>query len=169
MSHAIRAASHADVDAMAEVWVLADGKRRADIGLPASTTIEEARRLVVDRMSRRGCLPIVARDGDYIVGMAIGMPAREDDGAGTAEIPGLLHVSLVSVVPTAWGRRIGPRMLTTLLDDARTAGYRAAQLWAHESNQRAITLYERLGFARSGRTKVDMHGETIAHWHREVS
>jgi ribosomal protein S18 acetylase RimI-like enzyme len=168
MSHAIRAASHADIDAMAEVWVLADGKRRADIGLPATATVEQARHLVIDRLSRGGSIPVVARDGDQVVAMAIGLPARENDGAGPEVIPGLLHVSLVAVVPTAWGRRLAARVLTTLLDDARTAGYTAAQLWTHESNARAIAVYERLGFARTSRTKVDIHGEIIAHWHRTL-
>ena len=57
MSHAIRAASQADVDAMAEVWVLADGQRRADIGLPATATVEQARHLVVDRLGAREAFP----------------------------------------------------------------------------------------------------------------
>ena len=168
MSHAIRAASHADVDAMAEVWVLADGQRRADIGLPATATIEQARHLVIDRLGRAGSIPVVARDGDQVVAMAIGLPARENDGAGSEVIPGLLHVSLVAVVPKAWGRRLAGRVLTTLLDDARTAGYTAAQLWTHESNVRAIAVYERLGFSRTSRTKVDIHGEIIAPWHRAL-
>ena len=170
MSHlAIHAASPTDVDAMAEVWVLADGKRRADIGLSATTTIEQARNLVVDRLARPGSLPVVARDRDQVVGMAIGVQARTDDGAGPGAIPGLLHVSLVAVVPTAWGRRLASRMLMTLLDDARLVGFTSAQLWTHESNARAIALYERLGFARSGRTKLDIHGEVSAQWHRTLS
>jgi ribosomal protein S18 acetylase RimI-like enzyme len=169
MSHAIRAASHADVDAMAEVWALADGKRRADIGLPATVTVEQARHFVADRLGRAGNIPIVARDGSQVVATAIGLPARENDGAGPEIIPGLLHVSLVAVVPTAWGRRLASRVLTTLLDDARLAGYTAAQLWAHESNARAIAVYERLGFTRTSRTKVDIHGEIIAHWQRTLA
>lgn len=169
MSHAIRAASHADVDAMAEVWALADGKRRTDIGLSATVTVEQARHLVVDRLGRAGSIPVVARDGDQVVAMAIGLPAREHDGAGREIIPGLLHVTLVSVVPSAWGRRLAARVLTTLLDDARLAGYTAAQLWAHESNTRAIAVYERLGFTRTSRTKVDIRGEVIAQWHRALT
>ena len=35
------------------------------------------------------------------------------------------------------------RMLTALLDGARHAGFIDAQLWTHESNARAIALYER--------------------------
>jgi ribosomal protein S18 acetylase RimI-like enzyme len=169
MSHAIRAASHADVDAMAEVWALADGKRRTDIGLSATVTVEQARHLVVDRLGRAGSIPVVARDGDQVVAMAIGLPAREHDGAGRAVIPRLLHVTLVSVVPSAWGRRLAARVLTSLLDDARLAGYTAAQVWAHESNTRAIAVYERLGFTRTSRTKVDIRGEIIAQWHRTLT
>jgi ribosomal protein S18 acetylase RimI-like enzyme len=154
---------------MAEVWVLADGKRRADIGLPATTSIEQARHLVVDRLSRAESFPVVARDGDQVVAMAIGVQARVNDGAGPDPIPGLLHVSLVAVVPTAWGRRLALRVLMTLLDDARLAGFTAAQAWTHESNARAIALYERLGFGRTGRTKIDLHGEAIAQWHRTLT
>jgi ribosomal protein S18 acetylase RimI-like enzyme len=43
-----------------------------------------------------------------------------------------------------------------------------AQLWTHETNRRAQRLYERLGWAASGRTKIDDYGEPIRHYMREL-
>ena len=39
-----------------------------------------------------------------------------------------------------------------------------AQLWTHAGNERAQRLYERRGFGRSGREKLDDAGETIVHY-----
>lgn len=170
MTLRVRPATDADVDAMAEVWVLANRLRRSDAGLPPAETLDGARDQVAARLSRSNgrTRALVSCDGAHVMGMCMGVPAVEHDGAGPDLVPGLLHVCLLAVMPEAWGRRLGARMLTTLLDDARSGGYTDAQLWTQQSNGRAIAIYTRLGFTRSGRNKQDDHGESIAHWTRSL-
>jgi ribosomal protein S18 acetylase RimI-like enzyme len=168
MSLEVRRAGDTDLDPMAEVLVLSDNERRREAGLTPTSTLLQARDVVASRMSSLGGRALVGCDGSHVMGMIMGLPAREDDGAGVAFVPGLLHVCTLAVMPESWGRRLGARMLTVLLDGAQHAGFVHAQLWTHESNARAIALYERLGFERSGRTKRDEDGERIAHWSRSL-
>lgn len=148
--------------------MLSENERRRDAGLAPTSTLDHAREVIVGRMSALGGRGLVGCDGSHVMGMITGMPARENDGAGPSIVPGRLHVSLLAVMPEAWGRRLGSRLLTVLLDGARHAGFIDAQLWTHESNGRAIALYERMGFTRTGRTKIDESGELIAHWSRSL-
>lgn len=168
MSLRLRRAGEGDLDPMAEVLVLSENERRRDVGLPPVSTLEYAREVVAGRLTTLGGRGLVACDGSHVMGMIMGLPARENDGAGPSLVPGRLHVSLLAVMPAAWGRRLGSRMMTVLLDGARHAGFIDAQLWTHESNGRAIALYERLGFARTGRMKIDDHDELIVHWSRSL-
>lgn len=168
MSLRVRRAGEGDLEPMAEVLVLSENERRREAGLEPISTLEQARDVVAGRLTALGGRGLVGCDGSHVMGMITGVPARQHDGAGPSIVPGRLHVSLLAVVPEAWGRRLGSRLLTVLLDGARQAGFIDAQLWTHESNERAIALYERLGFARSGRTKLDEHGELIAHWSRTL-
>lgn len=171
MNSVVRLATGADLPAMATVWVRANDRRRAEAGLapiypsPGSAT----RDLVTARMGLPGSIGVVARVDGNVVGMAIAVPARENDGAGPNGVPGLIHISMVAVDPRSWGRRLAARVVTVLLDESRQAGFTDAQLWTQVSNTRATALYGRLGFTRSGRTKVDDYGETIAHWTRSVA
>lgn len=171
MTTAVRSATAADLPAMAEVWVLANDRRRAEAGLPPvyPSPGSATRDLIAARMGLPGSLGVVATADGRVVGMATAVQALENDGAGPADIAGLLHVSMVAVEPQSWGRRSAVRLVTLLLDEARQSGFTTVQLWTQVSNVRAITLYSRLGFSRTGRTKVDGYGETIAHWTRSLT
>lgn len=103
--------------------------------------------------------PSGARVG--VVGVAVGMPALADDGAGPP-IAGHCHVSAVFVRPEWWGRRVGGRLIDAVLAEAAARGYRTAQLWTQVDNERALRLYASRGFVRSGRAKT-VDGEPIVH------
>lgn len=105
----------------------------------------------------------VATTGHDVVGTALGSQALDGDGDGPP-LPGLCHVSAVSVRPDRWGRGVGTRLVRHLMGEARARGYSAFQLWTHADNERAQRLYERLGFVRSGREKVDDFEERIVHY-----
>ena len=83
-------------------------------------------------------------------------------------MPGLAHLSMVAVRPDRWGRGLGAVVLSAVRRSARTRGFTHIQLWTHETNRRGQRLYERLGWAASGRTKIDDPGEAIRHYVREV-
>jgi ribosomal protein S18 acetylase RimI-like enzyme len=101
---------------------------------------------------------------EALLGTALGVQGRADDGAGPP-IAGLLHISMVSVAPDLWGRHIGRRLIESLLAEAARRDYDRAQLWTHADNLRANRLYRVMGFRRSGRVRIDDWGELIVHYH----
>lgn len=49
-----------------------------------------------------------------------------------------------------WGKGIGTRMMTAVLEQAKAAGYEQAELTVVADNHTAVALYEKLGFERCG-------------------
>ncbi len=108
-----------------------------------------------------------AQPPGVVVGTILGVPGLDRDGAGPP-VPGLLHISLLSVAPDRWGQRIGRMLVDQVLARASTRGYEQAQLWTHADNLRANRLYKSMGFRRSGRVKIDDWGELLVHYRRAV-
>jgi len=102
-----------------------------------------------------------------VVGTILGMQGLDQDGAGPP-VPGLLHISLLSVAPDHWGQRIGRLLVDQVLDRAWARGFEQAQLWTHADNLRANRLYKSMGFRRSGRVRIDDWGELLVHYRRAV-
>ena len=103
---------------------------------------------------------IVADADSPVVGMAVGMQGRTQEGAGQP-IEGLCHVSMIFVAPQCWGEGVGGRLVDATLDEARSRGYSRVQLWTQNDNPRAQRLYEGRGFTRTGRQKKD---EDLGEW-----
>jgi ribosomal protein S18 acetylase RimI-like enzyme len=159
---AIRAAEPEDVEPAIAVWRAANTARRGGCPVPAE---QEAR--VRGIVAKRDGFLLVAADAGAVVAMGLGLQGLADDGAGPP-IPGLCHVAMVFVAPDRWGRGVGGQIVDALLAAARARGYRRAQLWTHADNVRAQRLYERRGFAPSGRRKADDLGEEIVHYERAL-
>jgi ribosomal protein S18 acetylase RimI-like enzyme len=158
----VRPGTEADVAPAVAVWQAANTARRGGRPAPA-----EHERRVRGHASKPDAFLLVADDGGRVVGMALGMQGLADDGAGPP-VPGLCHLAMVFVAPDRWGEGIGGRVVDRVLAEARSRGYRHAQLWTHADNARAQRLYERRGFRRSGRAKDDDFGEPIVHYHRRL-
>jgi GNAT superfamily N-acetyltransferase len=140
-----------------DAWLQANAARRG------SDVVKVREAEVRSRLAGPESWVVVAEEAGELVGMACGLPAREDDGAGDV-IPGRYHLSMVFVVPDRWGQGIGGRLVDAALEHARAEGNRLLQLWTHEDNDRAQRLYLGRGFAREGRTKIDDLGEPIGLW-----
>ena len=157
---------------VARLWTAANTARQAEVGLPlgpvAGAGVAEAEQQVYLRLADpAGFALLVEEDGDPVA-MALVLQALAQDGAGRDPLPGLAHVSMIAVRPDRWGRGLGAVVLDLAQLTARKRGFTRAQLWTHETNRRAQRLYERLGWAASGRTKIDDHGERIRHYVREL-
>lgn len=165
MTALVRFGEPDDWDAAVEVWRLADEARNG----------RELTDAQVARTRALGSVPasffVVAADDDgsdgSIVGVSLGMLAREDDGAGPP-IPGLLHVAMVYVRPDRWGEGIGAALVDRILDEGWARELSDAQLWTAADNDRAQALYERLGWTRSGREKHNDDGVPIVHYVRAL-
>lgn len=159
-----RAATLADAGRIAVLWRDANAARRS---LP-SADLAETERQVLARLNERGSFAVLAEEHGAVLAMAIALPARALDGASPEVVPGLVHVSMVAVRADRWGEGLGAVVLESVQTTARERGFVRGQLWTHETNLRGHGLYERLGWARSGRTKVDDDGEPIRHYVREL-
>lgn len=86
---------------------------------------------------------IVALYGDLVVGN--GVIERE-------KIPRYNHRATLSitVLREYWGRGIGTEIMSRLLSFSREAGIRTVSLEVRADNERAVSLYEKFGFAVVG-------------------
>jgi ribosomal protein S18 acetylase RimI-like enzyme len=186
---AVREAVAQDVEAAVRLWTLSHVVRRNGRPLPEAHVA-----LVHQRMAAPGALLLLARcpaDGDpgtadgcpgirvdpagsdaahrpsAVVGTILGVQGRGQDGAGPP-VPGLLHISQLSVAPDRWGQHIGRQLVEEVLVRASARGFQQAQLWTHADNLRANRLYKSLGFRRSGRVRIDDWGELLVHYRRSV-
>ena len=91
---------------------------------------------------REGFVCRVLEQGGMILGY--GIVTLEKDRA---------HILNLCVRPESQGRGLGTRLLQRLLDLARGAGARYVILEVRPSNYAARTLYQRMGFVRSGTRK----------------
>ncbi|MBA2376094.1 MAG: GNAT family N-acetyltransferase [Actinomycetota bacterium] len=158
-----RLGNSSDIEAAVSVWKSSDTARRG--GKAAPPGHEKSARSHLKNPD--SFLLIAEGAGGDIVGVACGTPGLADDGAGP-KVDGLCHVGMVFVAPGRWGEGIGNMLVDATLGEARSRGYKEAQLWTHKDNERAKRLYENYGFERSGREMKDDLGEWIFHYERDL-
>jgi 8-oxo-dGTP pyrophosphatase MutT (NUDIX family)/GNAT superfamily N-acetyltransferase len=154
--------SESDADRVASLWQCATTQRRIDLGLERISEAGLA-------LTRPGTFAVGVVEADQLVSVALALPARADDGRSEHNVPGLAHISSVATQPGRWGEGLAGRCVQAILMQASRRGYARAQLWTHATNVGARRLYERAGFAASGRQKMDDHGEPILHYHRDLT
>ncbi|MGI8576966.1 MAG: GNAT family N-acetyltransferase [Nocardioidaceae bacterium] len=161
MSIVVKQLAHEEDVAVSSLWQAAIDERRRNLGFDAITTQAAV-------LSRPGSFGVGILDGPRLVSIALAMPARADDAHSDRNVPGLAHISSVATLPGEWGRGLGGLSVRAVMSQAGRRGYARAQLWTHDSNVGARRLYEREGFAVSGRRRHDDRGEPILHFLREL-
>ena len=156
-------ASAADLDDAMVLDVRAHRARDARYHLPPNA-LESVR----ERLHARGTIFLTAKAGGTTVGTAIASVAREYDGLGP-RMEDVANVSFVAVDPAFWGRGIGRRLMEEIESRIRAAGFSRAQLWAREDDARSFTLYEHLGYRKTGESKLDhCNGDTIVRMAKDL-
>jgi 8-oxo-dGTP pyrophosphatase MutT (NUDIX family)/GNAT superfamily N-acetyltransferase len=143
------------------LWLQAIGERRRLLDLGPVVGGPSA-------FDRDGAFGVGLFEGTAPISVAIAMPAKADDARSAHNVPGLAHISSVATLPGRWGEGLAGRVVEAVMLLARRRGYARTQLWTHATNQGALRLYDRCGFALTGRTKVDLNGEPIVHLVREL-
>jgi GNAT superfamily N-acetyltransferase len=154
-----------DAPAIAEVHV--ESWRAAYAELLPSTVLDglsiaqRARhwRHVLEPASRDRVV-VADRDG-YLLGFAHVGPALEADSGPTTGQLGTLYLR-----PETWGTGIGRQVHDAGLERLMEAGYDRAILWMLSTNARASRFYERQGWRRDGRIRVQQFGGAVVIDHR---
>lgn len=97
---------------------------------------------------------LVAEDAGEVVGFASLCPTRDDDHDSVA----VGEIASIYVLPSAWRRGVGRRLMTAATLELRAADFASATLWVLEGNVHAIRFYERLGWRPDGAVKDDVIG-----------
>lgn len=77
-------------------------------------------------------------------------------------LDGLVELQSIAVRPDSRGRGLGRRLLTALMAWGRANGAREAVLSVERSNERAVGLYDSLGFGIAGRYHYRLQPTSIA-------
>jgi len=161
----IREATVADADAIARVHV--DSWRAAYARLLPRTVLDGLSVAQRTRVWRHVLDPAsddrvaVATGDGRVLGFAHVGPAHDADaGASTGQLRTLY------LEPASWGRGIGRRVHDAGLDRLADAGARRAVLWMLSTNTRAAAFYERQGWERDGRIRVQQFGGAVVIDHR---
>lgn len=154
----VRRGTESDADTAFGIWEASISRRR---GRPptAAGSLRVRNRLT----GKSDGLLLIAEEDGRAVGMAWGIEARADDGAGDA-VPGVFHLSLMFIDPARWGEGIGRHLTQALFETLPKSGMRAIELWTHEDNVRAQRLYTRCGFKATDRVHQDDEGQSMRLW-----
>jgi ribosomal protein S18 acetylase RimI-like enzyme len=98
-----------------------------------------------------------AFDGGQLIGMALSLATRANDGAGDV-VPGARHLTGVAVLPDHRRRGVGQALLRAAIADAEVDGISRMSLWTHTTNEPARRLFEANGFHPAGRRAADAVG-----------
>ncbi len=142
----IRAAAAADNDA---IWRILEPTFRAGETYPIPRDISQADAIAYWRSP--GHTVYVAKDRAAIVGTYY---LRANNRGGGAHVANCGYV----VAADAFGRGVARAMCLHSLDQARTDGFSAMQFnFVIASNERAVRLWQNLGFAIAGRLPGAFH------------
>jgi ribosomal protein S18 acetylase RimI-like enzyme len=128
-----------DIDIAAQIWAEATAARDGDeevADLSVSRPVIEA----VLARSAQSFVLIAYADAASAAGFAAVEPAGERRA----------QVSYLGVRPGSWGRGVGKLLLSEVQSRLAATGYRSAELCVYVDNDRAVELYERLGWRPLG-------------------
>ena len=152
-----REVGDAAAPALALLWARAEAHRR---GEPMPATVDES---AVDalraRLAEEGATAVLGVAGDEPVAGCFATQACLKD----TTITGRAHVSGISVDPQRWGQGLARGALRHLEEALVTAGYDAVQLHVLETNARARSLYEHLGWRLGELARDPAYDLELAH------
>ncbi len=104
---------------------------------------------------------VVAERGGRVVGFAQVGPAHDADTGPTTG-----QLTTIYLHPDEWGTGTGRQVHDRAVDLLADAGYDSAVLWMLSTNGRARRFYERRGWERDGRIRVQQFGGAVVLDHR---
>lgn len=136
------------VDEAARIWAEATAARDGDHEVASLAQARPVMEQVLGQSPR--ALLLVARDDGKAAGFAAISPMEDRNAAGSGPDAATAQGNYVGVRPGIWGRGVGEALLRETAQRLRGAGYRRAVLSVYTDNERAVVLYERLGWQAIG-------------------
>ena len=100
-------------------------------------------------------MTFVAEEAGRLVGMATGVARHPDDSAHSPMLIGMF------VDSTQRGRGVGAPLVESVTEWARALAAQDLYLWATSTNQPAIALYGKCGFAHTGEARPLEHTPSL--------
>ena len=133
---------------MAQLWAEATAARDGD---PDVAALEVSRPVLAPVLDQPGAVLVIALDEDeQVVAFAVAEPMPGHRGPGAAAAAATAEVRYVGVWPGRWGAGLGSGVMRFLAAELAAAGFLDAQLLVYADNEKAVRLYERLGWRRRG-------------------
>lgn len=140
------------IDGTAQVWAEATAFRDGD-SEPAP--LEKSRAIIAEVVDRpRSVLVVALNNEERVMAFAVAAPVVESE----VDLSSTAEVEYVGVRPGEWGAGLAREVLERLCAELTADGFTRAQLWVYVSNQRAVGVYERLGWQAEGSPR--RHGRT---------
>jgi ribosomal protein S18 acetylase RimI-like enzyme len=130
----VRLGDPGDIDGAAQVWARATAKRDGKREIPP---LRAARDVLLDSLQSERSTFVVATGEGEVLGFATAEPTGSERVA---------EVRFVGVDPEHWGSGVGGMVMTRMVDELASAGFRSAQLLVYADNAPARRLYERMGW-----------------------
>lgn len=106
----------------------------------------------------------VAEDSRRVIGrVTLGATRDEDAPAGTGEIYG------VNVLPSHWSMGAGGALCRFAQQRLAELGFTRATLWVLAANERAIRLYQHLGFDVGPQAFIEIGGKSVPKVRYEIA
>jgi GNAT superfamily N-acetyltransferase len=132
------------IDGAAQVWAEATAFREGD---PDVAGLEDSRPIIAMVMDQpRAVLAVALDDDDQVVAFAVAAPAR--DGADLSATKA--EVEYMGVRPGYWGDGLAHGVMELLCAELGGNGFTSAQLMVYATNDRAVGVYEHLGWQAEG-------------------
>lgn len=141
----IRAATHADVVAIARVHVKAWDAAKEGLELATRRSLEQRVQTWTSYLEEGESPLLVAEVDGAVDGFTAFGPSRDDDGSADIEIYTLY------VDPSSWSQGVGSALMSCVPVDQKVS------LWVAERNSRAREFYGRRGFTPDGTREAGHH------------
>ena len=143
----LRNGTEKDGQALLDIFILTHAQTDYLLSYPdeATMTVEQEAQFLKEKVLSRNEIEILAEVDGTVVGSAgIGCIGKKDKTKHRAEFG-------ISVDKAYWGLGIGRALTNACIKCAKSAGYRQLELEVVSENNKAIALYESLGFTEYGR------------------
>jgi GNAT superfamily N-acetyltransferase len=123
----------------------------------ASLSIEKRQAMWEKFLQKEPPIILVAEKDSSVIGFCTFGPVRDGDG----ESASVAEIMAIYVQPEYWSSGVWAALWSQVLDRVTADGFEEIVLWVLDTNLRARTFYERIGFEADGATKSEQLSDSV--------